>query len=214
MFNHHLLQIIGKPSWLTIDGGRYDHALFILYLSFLTGSSKLYVNKILKALKSNQIHLSSPVISLKSIKGTDTGRSIILETIDGRKEGFDHVIIACHSDTALEILRRGGVEPEEERILSKFQWNKNEAVLHCDTKVSLNPGTIHIVSDMYQLMPKSRLAWSCWNYLSSSATDDHGFRKANIDEVSLYVYHFVSSIMAHVSFFVSSLRTCACISFQ
>lgn len=142
MFNHHLLQIIGKPSWLTIDGGRYDHVLFILYLSFLTGSSKLYVNKILKALKSNQVHLSSPVISLKSKDGTDTDRRVILETTDGRKEGFDHVIIACHSDTALEILRRGGIEPEEDRILSKFQWNKNEAVLHCDTNVSLDEAQV------------------------------------------------------------------------
>lgn len=32
-------------------------------------------------------------------------------------------------------------------------------------------------------MPKSRLAWSCWNYLTFS----DGSQKANIDRVSLYV---------------------------
>lgn len=89
-------------------------------------------------MNSNQVHLSSPVISLKTSKEPTKGRKVTLETIDGRTVDFDHVIIACHSDTALEILRNGGIEPEEERILSKFQWNKNEAVLHCDTDVSLN----------------------------------------------------------------------------
>ena len=50
---------------------------------------------------------------------------------------FDHVIIACHSDTALQILRSGNITPDEERILGRFDWNKNEAVLHYDTQVRL-----------------------------------------------------------------------------
>lgn len=43
--------------------------------------------------------------------------------------------------------------------------------------------------DPNQLMPKSRLAWSCWNYLTSSvmSVDKHGngSLKANVDQVSL-----------------------------
>lgn len=27
--NHHLLQIMGKPAWLTIQGGRYESFLLI-----------------------------------------------------------------------------------------------------------------------------------------------------------------------------------------
>lgn len=41
-----------------------------------------------------------------------------------------------HSDTALEMLRNGGgASEEEENILGKFDWNKNEAVVHWDEKV-------------------------------------------------------------------------------
>lgn len=48
---------------------------------------------------------------------------------------YDHVILACHSDAALEILRAGDISEEEERILSQFDWSRNEAVLHSDEKV-------------------------------------------------------------------------------
>lgn len=44
---------------------------------------------------------------------------------------------STHSDTALEMLRNGGgASAEEENILGKFEWNKNEAVVHWDEKVS------------------------------------------------------------------------------
>jgi len=36
-----------------------------------------------------------------------------------------------------------------------------------------------------QLMPKRRIAWSCWNYLTKSEVDKLGRRKANVDQVSL-----------------------------
>lgn len=37
-------------------------------------------------------------------------------------------------------------------------------------------------------MPKRRAAWSCWNYLTHSAVDKFGNKKANIDQVTLYVF--------------------------
>ncbi|KAL5524666.1 hypothetical protein ACEPAF_9811 [Sanghuangporus sanghuang] len=148
MHNHHLLQVTGKPSWLTIHGG-----------------SKVYVDKIAGGLKKDYLHLASPVVSVKLLSSDN----LELKTANDRTELFDHVILACHSDTALRILRAGNISSEEERILSKFKWNKNEAVLHSDE----------------QLMPKSHLAWSCWNYLSSSVVDKFGRIKANIDRVSL-----------------------------
>ena len=36
-----------------------------------------------------------------------------------------------------------------------------------------------------QLMPKKRVAWSCWNYLTTSEVDENGQRRANINQVSL-----------------------------
>lgn len=34
----------------------------------------------------------------------------------------------------------GGLTDEEDEILSKFEWSKNEAVLHWDERVSLDRG--------------------------------------------------------------------------
>lgn len=59
------------------------------------------------------------------------------------EERFDAVIMATHSDTTLRILRGagamegGGVREEEEKVLSAFQWSRNEGVLHCDTEVRI-----------------------------------------------------------------------------
>ncbi len=37
-------------------------------------------------------------------------------------------------------------------------------------------------------MPKRRVTWACWNYLTRSAIDENsGEKKANVDQVALYV---------------------------
>ncbi|KAJ7696705.1 FAD/NAD(P)-binding domain-containing protein [Mycena rosella] len=145
--NHHLLQITGKPSWLTLEGG-----------------SRIYVNQILSKLPAAQLHLSTPVRSVSTEAGVST---VQLTTATGDTETYDHVIFACHSDTALSILQAGeGMTHDERDVLNMFQWNRNEAVLHSDVK----------------LMPQSRLAWSCWNYLTQSVLDCQGRRKANSDQ--------------------------------
>jgi hypothetical protein len=38
-----------------------------------------------------------------------------------------------------------------------------------------------------KLMPRSRLAWSCWNYLTRTRVDEQGIERANDPQVSLYV---------------------------
>ncbi|KAI0349582.1 FAD/NAD(P)-binding domain-containing protein [Trametes cingulata] len=156
MYNHHLLQITGKPSWLTLRGG-----------------SRTYVKKIISRLPASQLHLSTPIHAVKSIpvynKSEKTHR-VELTTASGETLSFDHVILACHTDTTVEILKAGGeMSPEETRILEAFKWNRNEAVLHSDKR----------------LMPVSRLAWSCWNYLTTSVTDSAGRYLPNVNQVSL-----------------------------
>lgn len=65
---------------------------------------------------------------------------VLLETASGKVEEYDHVIMACHTDATLEILRRGeGMTEQEERLLSAFSWNKNTAVLHSDPRVRSYP---------------------------------------------------------------------------
>ena len=96
--------------------------------------SKTYVDTILSALPPNAVRMSSPVQSVRTL---ESGK-VLLTTASGRSEEYDHVIMACHADTTLAILRAGGgVTREEENILGGFQWNKNVAVIHSDTKVSL-----------------------------------------------------------------------------
>ncbi|KAI0826896.1 FAD/NAD(P)-binding domain-containing protein [Trametes gibbosa] len=157
MYNHHLLQITGKPSWLTLRGG-----------------SRTYVEKILSKLPASQLHLSTPIRAVKSIlasKGSEKSHTVELTTAAGETLTFDHVILACHTDTTIEILEAGGgLSATESRILRAFGWNKNEAVLHCDER----------------LMPVSRLAWSCWNYLTTSVRDCTGRYLPNVNQVSLY----------------------------
>ncbi|KDR82518.1 hypothetical protein GALMADRAFT_151612 [Galerina marginata CBS 339.88] len=159
LYNHHLLQITGKPSWLTIQGG-----------------SHRYVQAILSKLPEERLHLSTPVRSIRNLDREDgQNPQVILTSEAGEETTYDHVILACHSDTALDILRAGGITDEEERILSQFEWNKNEAILHSDIN----------------LMPKSRLAWSCWNYLSfttSVPVDEvqSGYKSYDSDNGNLY----------------------------
>ncbi|KIK08049.1 hypothetical protein K443DRAFT_608591 [Laccaria amethystina LaAM-08-1] len=157
MYNHHLLQIIGRPPWRTIQGG-----------------SQHYVDKIIEKLPRERYHLQTPVTSVASLE-SEEGRKqrIQLVTADGNQEVYDHVILACHSDEALKILRAGGITEDEDRILSQIEWSRNEVVLHSDVR----------------LMPRSRMAWSCWNYLTTTTEDDGGIqgskRKRDIDRVSL-----------------------------
>ncbi|EIN12794.1 FAD/NAD(P)-binding domain-containing protein [Punctularia strigosozonata HHB-11173 SS5] len=160
MHNHHLLQITGKPKWLTIQGG-----------------SRSYVRKIISALPDGHLHLSAPVLGISSRANPDavSGHTVSVKykTQDGHEEieEYDHVILACHSDTALSMLAAGdgGASPDEKRILGRVRWNRNVVVLHSDIS----------------LMPRRRLAWSCWNYLTESATDENGTSKANNDQVAL-----------------------------
>ncbi|KAH7334557.1 hypothetical protein B0J17DRAFT_673853 [Rhizoctonia solani] len=115
MHNHHLLQIVGKPKWLTVSGGSHK-----------------YVNRILSKLSKSQLHLSTPVQSIS----TSPGSSKVQIGLPSDTEEFDHVILAAHSDISLRLLRQGaGITSDEEKILGSFLWNKNRAVLHSDVNL-------------------------------------------------------------------------------
>lgn len=143
-----------------------------------------------------QLHLSTPVHAVWSGEG-----NTILETATGERKTFDHIIFACHSDDALRILDAGsGATPEEREILGAFHWSKNEVWLHSDENVgiffflilpSLSVGSFargKMGTDGWsacQLMPRSRLAWSCWNYITRTTVDEQGISKPNDPQVSL-----------------------------
>ncbi len=71
---------------------------------------------------------------------------VTVHTATGEAHRFDRVILACHGDQALQLL--GQPTPAEARVLGQFRYQPNVATLHTDTDV----------------MPRTRLAWSSWNY--------------------------------------------------
>ena len=97
--------------------------------------SKKYVDSILSRLSAERLHLSTPVHAVSS--GEDDA---MLVTATGKRETFDHIIFACHTDDALRILDAGsGATPAERDILGAFRWAKNDVWLHSDQSVGVIP---------------------------------------------------------------------------
>ncbi|MXV16110.1 NAD(P)/FAD-dependent oxidoreductase [Hufsiella ginkgonis] len=81
-----------------------------------------------------------------AVKVSRANGKAVVHASDGSQEVFDRVILACHADQALALLEQPS--NEEDRLLSTFKYQYNKAVLHTDESI----------------MPKSKLAWSSWNY--------------------------------------------------
>ena len=125
--NHGLLQITDRPQWRTVRGG-----------------GRVYVEKI--AAQLTDVRVGTPVRRIVRTKG-----GVEIDTTARSGEAFDNVVLACHSDTALALLR--DPSHSEQRLLSAVRYQPNRVVLHTDAA----------------LLPRARRAWSAWNYL---ATDD------------------------------------------
>lgn len=121
--NHGMLAAYERPSWMVIRGGSRE------YIKPLTATFR------------DKIQTESAVRSIRR-----TANGVKLETAGGVVQEFDHVVLACHSDQALGMLD----EPSqlEQEILAQFPYEKNEAVLHTDTK----------------MLPDRTGAWASWNY--------------------------------------------------
>lgn len=131
--NHGLLQIMDRPTWMTIAGG-----------------SRTYVAMLIDALHGNggQIRFESSVTKIER-----TADAVTVATADDCCN-YDHVLMACHSDQALQILGADAT-PEEQALLGAIRYQSNRAVLHTDAS----------------LLPKCRKAWSAWNYASPGAVE-------------------------------------------
>lgn len=127
----------------------------------IPGGSKRYIDAVLKDFPRDRIHLKSQVTAVIPSKSGPVSL-----TANGRDYEFDHVILATHGDQALEILKPVATKQEIE-ILSGFQTSRNVAVLHSDPS----------------LMPKRRVAWSAWNYITESPFPPQ--KSKNISKVCL-----------------------------
>lgn len=147
-FHHHgLLNIADRPQWYVIPNGSRS------YLAPLceTFSDNIRVNSDIKAITRNndkvQLHLNVEV-NLEERSEGNSG-----ESNETHIEEFDEVVIACHSDQALDLL--GDASDSERAILSAMPYSENSVVLHTDIN----------------LLPKRKKAWASWNYQLSDQRD-------------------------------------------
>lgn len=143
----------------------------------LKDGAQSYIDAVMKGFPPNHIFLNTAV---KSITNDDDGR-VRLHLENGKSELYDHVIIAAHGDQA-HALVLPEADFEERQILSGFQTSKNTAILHSDLS----------------LMPKSREAWSSWNYITESSSTG-----SNVDQVCLtynmnILQHIPEATFGHV----------------
>lgn len=130
--------------------------------------SQRYRDKILQFFKG-KILLNQ---SLKTVIRQEN--KVILVDKQGRKQEFDKVIMACHADQALALLERPTIL--EKGLLEKYKYHRNRATLHTDETV----------------MPKTRLAWSSWNYRINDRYPSTIYWMNNLQHVSKRNNYFVS----------------------
>ena len=123
--NHGLFKLKNRPQWYTV-----------------TGRSRTYVKKVLKK-------ISGEIFKNYKVNSINRNENNVRIKIGDDYLDYDHVVLASHADQSLKILDKP--TEEEQRILSKFKYVSNEAILHSDER----------------FMPKKRLAWSSWNSISN-----------------------------------------------
>lgn len=121
--NHGMLQVYGRPVWRTVSGG-----------------SARYVEALTRGFR-DRIRVSAPVRGIRR-----QADRIWVRLADGSTASFDEVVLACHSEQALEILE--DASEAERDVLAAFPYQTNAIALHTDTSV----------------LPRRRLAWAAWNY--------------------------------------------------
>jgi predicted NAD/FAD-binding protein len=121
--NHGMLSINDRPTWRVIRGG-----------------SREYVKRLTAPFR-NRIRLNTPVTAIRR-----RSSHVEIETGESPPQRFDAVFIATHSDQALRLL--ADPSPLEREVLGAITYQKNEVVLHTDTR----------------LLPRRKRAWAAWNY--------------------------------------------------
>lgn len=120
--NHGFLGVLTHHQWFTVRGG-----------------ARTYLGKIFE--RVGQPNLSAPVVAVE-----EGERAACLVFEGGERREFDRVVLACHADQALRLLK--SPTALQSRLLPAFAYQRNHATLHTW------PG----------LMPRERRAWASWNY--------------------------------------------------
>jgi predicted NAD/FAD-binding protein len=108
------------------------------------GGGRQYVRRLTEPIGA--VHLRTPIARVQRL-----AEGVQLTTAAGAVHRSDQVVLACHSDQALAIL--ADADAQERETLGSVRYQPNEVVLHTDVS----------------FMPRSREAWSAWNYLAGAA---------------------------------------------
>ena len=144
MCNHKMLQLFNRPQYQTP-----------------MGRSIQYTSKMASIMGKNA-HTNTPIVALAKKDSTAANSNGEYEyelfTTDGVSVGqYDHVIFACHSNQASQILNTNNgnsnvVDPELIDALDKIEYGDNVVYVHSDPN----------------LMPKRKAAWGSWNCIGKS----------------------------------------------
>ena len=125
--NHGLFKLKNRPQWYTVSS-----------------RSRTYVEKVLE-------NISGEIFKNYKVNKISRSKDNVRIRIGEEYLDYDYVILASHADQSLEMLENP--TDDETRILSKFKYVSNSAILHTSEK----------------LMPKKKLAWSSWNSISKGS---------------------------------------------
>ena len=125
--NHGLFKLKNRPQWYTVSS-----------------RSRTYVEKVLE-------NISGEIFKNYKVNKISRSKENVRIRIGEEYLDYDYVILASHADQSLEMLENP--TDDETRILSKFKYVSNSAILHTSEK----------------LMPKKKLAWSSWNSISKGS---------------------------------------------
>ncbi|GJP59725.1 hypothetical protein CLOP_g15100 [Closterium sp. NIES-67] len=110
--NHHMLQLLGRPQWLTVSG-----------------RSQMYVKKVMAAVtaRGGMFRTDTEVTAVHTL--AEGGVEVRLS--NGTSEQYDHVVMAVHGDAVLPLLGEGATQ-EEQNIFSAFRYATSNIFLHRD----------------------------------------------------------------------------------
>jgi predicted NAD/FAD-binding protein len=121
--NHGFLGLHTQHPWRTVQGG-----------------ARTYVERLIAPFR-DRIYLKRGALAVR--RAAD---QVQVTDQSGHTAHYDHVILACHADQALQML--DDADQHERSVLGRFKYQPNTALLHTDARV----------------MPHTARCWSSWNY--------------------------------------------------
>ncbi|TND07668.1 MAG: dehydrogenase [Bacteroidetes bacterium] len=154
-YNHGFLGLNTQHQWYTLRGG-----------------SRMYREKIIAPFR-DRIRVNCGVLAV-----TRAGEKVRVKSADGQEAEFDKVIMAGHGDEAYKIMQEKTAG--EERLLSKFKYQENSAILHTDESA----------------MPRLKSVWSSWNYRIEE-------KNGNMQPATIYWMNSLQQVSKKKNYFVT-----------